>query len=125
MLNEKIIPFTLYREQQTGIGHKNSFTSSQAHGSLLKSLPLYLDDNDWITVATYFYGDNWRYKLSLNMVEDTNNDDTSMNNSQIISFVQFISSFQQENDQDISDNSESDKSDESGYSVYTKEKMIL
>ena len=43
---------------------KFSLTSSQVNGALEKVFSLFVDDEDWIAVAKYFYGEeNWRDKL--------------------------------------------------------------
>ena len=106
MLNDllvtKITPFTL--RQGTSDWHwlrKFSLTSSQANGSFVKAFPLFLEDNDWINVATYLYGENWSDKLlSTTSSNTTNNsenheqeEDEDSNSAPVPTFFNYISTY--------------------------------
>ena len=58
LLDDEIEPYTL--RQGTADWHylrKFSLTSSQAHGAFNKAFPMYKNDESWIAVAQYMYGD--------------------------------------------------------------------
>lgn len=62
-------------------------TSSQAHGAFLKLLPDKKDNNDWIKVATYLYGEDWAGYLGLG-VQEQDTSSTTTANDDLKSFLQ-------------------------------------
>ena len=105
----QIEPMTLL--QGTADWHwlrKFSLTSSQANGAFEKAFSLFNDDEDWITVAKYLYGErNYREKLLVDAmgssVEEQQNDsdqEQEDGNGEAITFFHFISNYHFPNDAD-------------------------
>ena len=59
------------------IGRRFSLTSSQAHYSFLAALPEYMNEEEWIALATYLLGPNWAVILKLIPTENTTASDTT------------------------------------------------
>ncbi|GFH62179.1 predicted protein [Chaetoceros tenuissimus] len=76
----QIKPFTLQQGTADWFWlRKFSLTSSQAHGAFLKLLPDKKDNDDWIKVATYIYGEDWAEVLDLGAQEKDSSDTTTTN----------------------------------------------
>ena len=54
---------------------KFSLTSSQAHGAFVKAFPDFKEDESWIAVAQYMYGDSWRTTLNVPLEDEGDNPD--------------------------------------------------
>ncbi|GFH47201.1 hypothetical protein CTEN210_09822 [Chaetoceros tenuissimus] len=84
----RIKPFTLRQGTADWFWQRKfSLTSSQAHGAFLKLLPDKKDNEDWIKVATYLYGEDWTEVLGLG-AQEQDSSDTTTTNDDLKSFLQ-------------------------------------
>ena len=101
LFSTAITPYTL--RQGTACWHwcrKFSFTSSQAHQAFVKALPLHLDDNDWVAVAEYVYGHNWKQVLNIDVQEEQEEESENVEDNPI-TLPEYIANYEEDSVDDV------------------------